>query len=143
MWHGFFAGFQFIHGILLVIGAIGLFKFWRRSGFWLPTYIHVMAAIGFVVTYWALSSAPADAPAGKDGPFGRLLIALILPAIIYFYFLIHGGQRAAFDRSFAPCPSCQKPIRKVDRVVEEAADEIKIESHFVESVCPHCGTALT
>ena len=141
MWHEFFAGFRLIHGILLLVAAVGLFKFWRRSGFWLPTYIHIMAGIGFVITYWALSATPPDAPASKYGPLVRLLIALILPAIIYFFFIIYGGQRVAFRRSFPKksCPFCQGLVE----VLPEDIHAPGVGTRFAERECPHCGQALT
>ena len=32
-----------------VLGAVGFLTFWIRTRFWLPKYIHVLAAIGLIV----------------------------------------------------------------------------------------------
>jgi hypothetical protein len=76
MWKHFFDGFNLIHAALLVLAAAASFRFWVRIRFWLPRYIHVMAAIGFAISIWVASALPADAPASKAGPVGRILIAL-------------------------------------------------------------------
>jgi hypothetical protein len=49
MWKDIFNGFRFLEGILLALGAIGCLTFWARTRFWLPKYIHVLAAIGLIV----------------------------------------------------------------------------------------------
>jgi hypothetical protein len=136
-----FDGFKLIHGVLLVLAAVASFKFWARTRCRFPKYIHVLAAIGFAVSIWALSAMPADAPANKNGPLVRLLLALALPAIIYFFFIVYGGPRAAFYSSFgdaAPCPFCQTPVR----TLPEDVNSPKASPHFAEPVCPKCGREL-
>jgi hypothetical protein len=49
MWKGVVNGFRFLEGILLILGAVGFLTFWARTRFWLPKYIHVLAAIGLIV----------------------------------------------------------------------------------------------
>jgi hypothetical protein len=141
MWKHLFAGFNLIHGILLVLAAVASFKFWARIRFWIPKYIHVLAAIGFAVSVWALSAMPADAPAARDGPVVRLIIALALPAIIYVFFIVYGGPRAAFyssSREVAPCPFCQWPIRTLPKDISNP----KASPQFAEPTCPACGRDL-
>src|SRR5258708_15930776 len=46
MWKGVFNSFRFFEGALLIVGAVGFLTFWARTRFWLPKYIHVLAAIG-------------------------------------------------------------------------------------------------
>jgi hypothetical protein len=62
-----FAGFQILHAVLLVVGAIGLFVFWMRTRFWLPKYAHILAAIALLVGEWCVSITPKDAPINKAG----------------------------------------------------------------------------
>ena len=93
-----FTGFQVLHGVLLALAAIGFFIFWVRTRFWLPKYAHILAAIGLVVGIWCVSNVPDDAPVSKHGPLVKLLGALILPAMVYFFFVFYGGQQAAFRR---------------------------------------------
>ena len=93
-----FIGFQLLHAVLLVISAVGFFIFWARTRFWLPKYAHILAAIGLVVGVWCVSDVPSDAPLGKQSPVVKLLFALILPAMVYFFFVFYGGQKAAHRR---------------------------------------------
>lgn len=92
----FFKGFQLIHFVFLAIAAVGFFIFWTRTRFWLPMYAHVLAAIGLLVGIWCASSVPNDAPISKEGWIAKLLLALALPAMVYFFFVFYGGQKAAF-----------------------------------------------
>jgi len=108
-----FTGITLLHTALLVLSAIGFFIFWRRTRFWLPKYAHVLAFIGLVVGIWSSAGIPVDAPLGKQGPIIKLLAALVLPAMVYFFFVFYGGQRAAYARRFprtVPCPYCRKPV---------------------------------
>lgn len=90
-----FRGFQFLHAALLILSAVGFFIFWVRTRFWLPKYAHILALIGLLVGAWAVSTTPEDAPINKAGPLGRFLLALAVPAMVYFFFVFYGGQRAA------------------------------------------------
>jgi hypothetical protein len=140
MWKRIFSGLYLVHVALLIIGAYGFFKFWRRTRFWLPKYIHVLAAIGFLLMLWVLSMAPADAPVNRWGPVPRFLFALVLPAIIYFFFVFYGGQRVAFDRSVAtklPCPFCGNPVP-----AHPVQPGSTLTTRFLEPVCNQCGQAL-
>src|SRR5271165_4511227 len=108
-----FHGLQVLHAVLLVLSAIGFFIFWVRTRFWLPRYVHVLAALGLAVGLWSVSSATADAPIRKQGTAAKLLVALLLPALVYVFFVFYGGQREAFRRRFespAQCPHCQQPV---------------------------------
>lgn len=56
MWKHFFDGFNLIHGILLAIAAVASFRFWARTRFRFPTYVHVLAVIGSIAiltVFWA------------------------------------------------------------------------------------------
>lgn len=87
-----------MHGVILVISAVAFFIFWARTRFWLPKYAHILAAIGLAVGAWCVSNVPEDAPIRKEGPTAEVLWALALPAMVYFFFVFYGGQRAAFRR---------------------------------------------
>jgi hypothetical protein len=90
-----FRGFQLLHGVLAVLMAFGFFIFWARTRFWLPKYAHILAAIGLLVGVWCVSTTPEDAPINKAGSLGKFLFALAVPAMVYFFFVFYGGQRAA------------------------------------------------
>ncbi len=94
----FFAGLRMLHGILLAIAAVGFFAFWFRTRFWLPTYAHVLGAIGLIVGIFSVSSATPDAPIAKYGVVGKTLVVLALPAMVYFFFVFYGGQKEAYRR---------------------------------------------
>src|SRR5947209_19128270 len=107
MWKDVFSGFRFLEGILLILGAVGFLTFWIRTRFWLPKYIHVLASIGLIVGVLSLRASPADAPIKRHGLIAGVLLALVLSSIIYSYFILHGGLRVTFNRSFsylAPFP---------------------------------------
>jgi hypothetical protein len=87
---------QLLHAGLLVVGAAGFFVFWVRTRFWMPQYAHILAAIGWIVGLWVVWSVPSDAPLGKEGSVTKFLFALILPAMVYFFFVFYGGQHAAY-----------------------------------------------
>jgi len=91
-----FRGFQLAHALLLGLAAVGFFVFWARTRFWLPKYAHVLAAIGLAVGLWCAANVADDAPIHRQGPVARVLLALIVPAMVYFFFVFYGGQRAAF-----------------------------------------------
>jgi hypothetical protein len=91
----FFKGFQFLHAALLILSAIGFFIFWVRTRFWLPKYAHILGLIGLLVGVWCVSKTPEDAPINKAGPIGKFLLAIAVPAMVYFFFVFYGGQRAA------------------------------------------------
>jgi len=142
MWKDVFSGFRLLEVTFLVFAAVGFLKFWARTRFWLPKYVHVLAGLGLIIGAWCVWASPVDAPTRKEGPIARVLLALALPAIIYFFFVLHGGQRAAFDRSFSkstPCPFCRNPVKTSPHEVQGAPTT----TQFAESECPHCGHALS
>lgn len=124
------------HGVFLAVSAVGFFVFWRSARFWLPGYAHVLAFIGLLVGIWIASSVPANAPVSKEGPAAKFLLALAVPAIVYFFFVFYGGQRAAFRRRFerlTQCPSCKLEVTVIQ------GPEGRIPEH---QMCPHCGQPL-
>ncbi len=142
VWKGEVSAFRLLEGVLLALAALGFVKFWARTRFWLPRYVHVLAGFALAVSMWGVSAAPVDAPMNKHGPIVRLLFALVVPAMVYFFFVLHGGQRAAFDRSFSrlvPCPSCQNSVKSLP----PEAGCTTTTTHFAEPECPHCGHELS
>ena|SRR5581483_10254335 len=139
MLHHGLQAFQIFHGVAAVVAALGFFSLWKRSKFWLPTYVHVMAAISLVLGIgfvWLVSTAPRlpdpSGPSPRTQHFAQLLLPLIFPALVYFFFIFYGGQQAAFSRSLmsTPCPFCKapSPARVNDGLV-----------HFSQPRCGNCG----
>jgi hypothetical protein len=136
-----FRELQILHWAFLIIAAIGFFAFWAHTRFWLPKYVHLLAAVGLVIGLWGAYGAPDDAPVNKQGLVVKALFALALPAMVYFFFVFYGGQRAAFERRFgasAPCPYCKHPVAAL-RGGNSAVDG---ECSYVDQNCPHCGQTL-
>jgi hypothetical protein len=127
---GWFKGFQVLHGVLLLVSALAFFIFFVRTRFWLPKYAHVLAAIGLAVGIWCASITPADAPIKKASPAARFLFPLVVPAMVYFFFVFYGGQHAAFSSRFPKALRC--PSRDVEIASESAASE-GLQRR------PHCG----
>jgi len=141
MWKVAFKGIYLVHALVLVLAAIVFFRFWARARFWLPKYVHVLAGVGFVILLWVLSLVPADAPVNHWGALSRFLFALVMPAIVYFFFVFYGGQRAAFDRSVAtqlPYPFCGQPVTACPANTTEPASTAR----FLDQTCAHCGQTL-
>jgi hypothetical protein len=136
----FLRGLQLFHLLIFALGAIGYLVFWARTRFWLPAYAHVLALIALVVGIWCAAGAPPDSPLGKEGPVSRLLFALVLPAIVYGFFVLYGGQQFAFNRRFRKsprCPNCKMPVKAL-QVGAGVPDPIAPASRQ----CPHCGQFL-
>jgi len=134
-------GLSILAGVFLILTAIRSFPFWVRTRFWLPKYVHLIAAIGGGVGLWCLANVPDDAPLSKESPVAKLLFVLALPAIIYFIFLLYGGQRAAYLRHFekaVSCPHCKLPVPA--RHNTDSAPDLKLPD--VRGHCPHCGQSL-
>jgi hypothetical protein len=141
MWKHLLGGLYLVHLALLAVAAFGFFTFWARTRFWLPKYIHVLAGIAFLVMLGVLSMATADAPVNKWGLLSRVLFSLALPAIVYFVFVLYGGQRAAFDRSHegqAPCPFCGHLVA----AHPTGSTESQSIGRVIERQCPGCGQAI-
>jgi hypothetical protein len=135
-----FSDFRFLEAILAIVGGFGFLTFWARTRFWLPKYIHVLAAIGLFVGVLSVWGSPADAPIKQQGLMACVLVALVLPAIIYAFFILHGGQHSAFNRSLsksAPCPFCKNPVKTLPCDAQGTPS-----AQFADPVCPYCGHPL-
>jgi len=132
---------QFVYfciAVIAVILAIGFFIFWRRAKFWLPKYVHIFAAIGFIVSAWCMSSIPESAPINKEGVIIKVLFTLLLPAMVYFFFIFHGGQKEAFKNrveKLKQCPYCDFPLESL----QESKDH---DINLSDRQCRRCGNHL-
>lgn len=87
------------HRLLLVLAALGYFAYWTRTRFWLPRYAHVMAAVSVLLGVAVLLMTPPEAPVNSE-PLGWVkkgAMLAVFPAMVYFFFIFYGGQRAAYD----------------------------------------------
>jgi hypothetical protein len=101
------SGLYNAHRLLLVLAALGYFAYWTRTHFWIPRYAHVLAGGSVLIGLTLLLMTPADAPVHHE-PLGWLkkgAMVAIFPALVYFFFLFSGGQRAAYDRTHG-CRDC-------------------------------------
>jgi hypothetical protein len=118
-----------IHVLLAVLGAIGFFRYWGKTHFWLPRYVHYLAALALAVGIWCAASAPPNAPISQGDWTGlkKALIALSVPTLVYLFFVFHGGQWAAHERTHprVRCRNCG------------GADVV------LGTKCPHCGQKAT
>jgi hypothetical protein len=103
---------EWLHMIVAILVAIGFFRFLLRTRFWFPRYLHWLAAIALLVGWGLLVLAPRDAPVNQGSWSGveRALVVLLFPAIVYIFFVFHGGQHAAYEarrrRGTVRCPNC-------------------------------------
>ena len=134
-----FESYQFVHGLLAILAAIAFFRLWKLTRFWLPKYVHVLAAIGFVVgvaIVWLISQAPRlpdpHGPSTRTQHITLLLLPLMFPAMVYFFFVFYGGQHAALSSRLgsSPCPFCGTPLP----ALRASGSSIC----FVESACTAC-----
>src|SRR5258708_25088722 len=96
---------------------------------------------GLIVGALIVWASPADAPIKRHGLIARVLLALVLPAMIHVYFVLHGGQRVAFNRSLtksASCPFCRNPVKTLLYDRQRAPTTQLAESVFPIAVAlPH------
>ena len=95
-------GFQLIHGLLfLIVGVFNLW-FWSRRRFWVPKYVHVIAAISFVIAFllgWMAYSLDHISNPQRAIRIW-ILITILFPTIVYFVFVFYGGVEAAYRNRF-------------------------------------------
>jgi hypothetical protein len=92
---------NFMHALLVILGAIASFRFWIKTRFWFPRYVHFLALCGLILGICLIPEIPHDAPILKAKWGGLKLAGLILlfPLIVYFFFIFYGGPRAASEAS--------------------------------------------
>lgn len=97
--------FHIIHGAVFVALAAFHVWVWSRRGFWLPRYVHVLAAIAFLLglgSIWWLQQQSLGKPT-----LNGLLAALMFPTIVYAAFVLYGGAMAADKRNKKPHEQAQ------------------------------------
>ena len=94
--------FGLAHGVAAVIAGAIHFSLWRRSGFWLPGYVHGLAVAGLLIGCGIVATIPPDAPVARWGVPGQVFALLVCPALVYFFFVFHGGQAAALGHRDRP-----------------------------------------
>src|SRR5262245_41632742 len=87
-----------VHGFELALAAIGFFALWYRTRFWLPSYVHWLAALGVAVGIGLVFLIPDHAPARKLGVLGSSFLIAVCPALVDTVFIFYGGQAAAYQR---------------------------------------------
>jgi hypothetical protein len=90
---------QLLHAALAILAAIGFFRFWVRTRFWFPRYVHWMAVLALGIGWGLLRLTPQDTPLNRGGWIGlkKAAIVLLFPGIVYVAFVFYGGQRSAFE----------------------------------------------
>lgn len=103
------------HRLLLVLAALAYFAFWSRTHFWMPRYAHLMAGLSVLLGVGVLLMTPPDAPVNRE-PLGWVkkgAMLAVFPAMVYFFFIFYGGQRAAYERLHGEepltCANCGSP----------------------------------
>jgi hypothetical protein len=74
---------------LIIVGGLTSLYMWWRTGFWAPTYIHVIASIGALVgLLLAWMAFSFDHPMKER----HIWLVVIFPAIAYLAFGFYGRQ---------------------------------------------------
>ena len=96
-----FESITLVHGAVIVVAGIVNLWLWRRHNFWVPRYVHVLAAcaaiLGAVMAWHEYSSGGVRT--------AHYLVAIpILPTIVYVVFVFYGGVPAALNGQGARPP---------------------------------------
>lgn len=86
---------------LFAIISLTNFLLWRRYRYWVPRYVHALAALAFLVICWLNW---LWLRVGGELTLRRVLMILTFPAIVYFFFIGAGGVKAALSRPVSPRP---------------------------------------
>ena len=88
--------------LLVIVGAN--LNLWRRGGYWMPRYVHVLAFGSLMVI---LSINWLWIQAGGEMWATRYVVIGLFPAVVYFVFMTFGGMRAALKRRESPWAQAQ------------------------------------
>ena len=108
MGHILSSAIDFLFVALAVVSLLAGFAAivrWVRRGFWVPRYVHGLAIGAFVAGILLGYQVLADGSPKADTTFGvlvALFLVLVLPALIYFFFVFYGGADAANERRSQP-----------------------------------------
>jgi len=114
-----------IHVLLAVLGAIGLFRYWGRTHFWLPRYVHFLAAIGLAVGLACIAFMPPSAPSIRVDGLGSRGRCWSSPS-----------QRLSMSSSCSMAASVQRMNARIDPYPANIAGTLMSRQG---SQCPHCG----
>jgi hypothetical protein len=79
---------------LLAFLSVANYFLWRKYKFWIPKYVHALALLAFLVICWLNW---LWIKAGGELTVRRVIIILLFPAIVYFFFVGAGGVKAAWS----------------------------------------------
>jgi hypothetical protein len=72
------AAFHWMHGVIVVVAAIGYAWLWYRRGFWLPGYVHIIAFVALIAGILVTASLP---PPANPNPIVQFLFPFIFPVL--------------------------------------------------------------
>ena len=135
---------QVIHALAVIVGAILAFRFLVRTRFWFPRYVHYLAVLAFLIGASLIWTAPRDAPIKRENLGGLPLwaLVLVLPAFVYVFFVVYGGQEVVYRRRHPEdsgrcrhCGGWLGSIREMN-IVKRAKGEALMTR------CPRCGGTI-
>ena len=96
-----FESITLVHGAFILAAGVVNLWLWRRHKFWVPRYVHVLAAFAAL-----LGALMAWLEYSSGGPrVGRyLMVIALLPTIVYLVFVFYGGVPAALNGRNAKPP---------------------------------------
>ncbi len=90
-------GFTIIHGLVILIAGVFHLWLWARRRFWVPRYVHIIAAIALVIAiflgWMGFSIGNVNNP--EKAIRAWILMIILFPSIVYFFFVFYGGVEAA------------------------------------------------
>jgi uncharacterized membrane protein len=94
--------FHLIHGVLIIIAGVFNLWFWSRRRFWVPKYVHIVAAISLVIAIllgWM--AFPLDQTSNPQRAIGIwIFITILFPTVVHFVFVFLGGVETTYRRRF-------------------------------------------
>lgn len=91
-------GFTIIHGLVILIAGVFHLWLWARRRFWVPRYVHIIAAIALVIAiflgWMGFSIGNVNNP--EKAIRVCILMIILFPSIVYFFFVFYGGVEAAY-----------------------------------------------
>ena len=127
---------QFLSRLVVFVLGIGYLIHWARTRFWLPPYVHGMAALAAFIGICFAWPLPGLGSAQSPLAF-RLLLPLLCPAVVYLLFVFLGGQA---EISGSRPRSVSEIIALIEELIESQARPDRISPgdwhDFIGSVQP-------